>query len=920
VIAPASPFLAWDGPLLDGSTWQGIEYLAIDTNVVGLAAVLTVHLARPAAGITESDVLVSGGAHAAPLPHQVSITDGDAFFRVEFPQRGDRSRYSISLLSGGSDPLHPFFSVGEFSFFIDCPAGDCREAPPPALPATKRALSIDTTKKDFRGFLQLLSEWIHVRNPRWSDVSEASFERVLLDLLAHQADHLSYYQDRVANEAFLETASQRFSLRQHATLLGYSVFDGQAATTTLAFSVQNDGYVPSALTVEQPAQAGDRPLAFTTTQRIAVSPANNWDTLTVAAWPGATTARIPSGASELLLWGHGNALEPGQRLAFAQGGDCQIVTLTEVARQHAPGWTQSPSDAPHAGLSAVTRIRWDEALRFSLHPWLGTPRLWLFANLVDAVHGRVETAWVEAPSSAPASEHRITLTPQNSIIGVQKLLDGERTQLRAVRLPELPVLFVRDGDERVPDVQVDVDGERWERVETLTSSRSFDHHYTATSDEDGSLWLRFGDGLRGADVRLVTLAARRAPASPHALGIEAIAPGPAGNEVRVTFAAAANGDPARFRIVVFYKPAGQPSVVQVEDFDGLSIVPNDSNFVMNVLQGSRYIRGYVDEGPLTSMPAPEPGLGPPPNAVGNELAVNAVQLVSEAPVSLRARYRVGDPTAGNCAPGTLTKVSTPPAGTTIAAEFAVLGAVQVNNVVPGRGGRQPETSEALRRAIPDSIRHGELQRAVALEDYANAAVAADTRVARAAAKALGGPFNTVFVLVDPAGQVPLDESLQRVVSQRLDHLRMAGREVHVVGPDYVPLDVELALCASPGFLPHEVRKRVFAALRPGEATNPGYFHPDRLSFGQDVALGDLSAFTQHIAGVHSVKVTRFRRLRDPSATLVFDRIAFGVTEVARLDANENLPHNGRLSVKVVGLDDVDTSSYDISSAQFGGAS
>jgi hypothetical protein len=37
-----------------------------------------------------------------------------------------------------------------------------------------------------------------VQNPHFADLSPASFERVLLDLIAHHGDMTSYYQDRVA--------------------------------------------------------------------------------------------------------------------------------------------------------------------------------------------------------------------------------------------------------------------------------------------------------------------------------------------------------------------------------------------------------------------------------------------------------------------------------------------------------------------------------------------------------------------------------------------------------------------------------------------------------------------------------------------------------------------------------------------------
>ncbi len=900
----STTFLESAGPVLDGAIWQGIEYLTADFGVPGFAAVVTAHLARPASGLGIDDVTVDGGVSLTDLPFEVLLNNGDPFFVVRFPEKGDRAPYLVGLSSGGNDPLHPFFSAADFTFFIDCPAGDCRD--PALLPSRepRPGPAVDTLHKDYRGFLQTLAEWVRVRNPHWADLSEASLEKVLIDLLAHQGDHLSYYQDRVANEAFIETASQRYSLEQHATLLGYRPFNGSAASTLLSFHVQNSGFVPAGLVVRQPRVAGEATPVFSTTRRVAVRPENNWDQLRVAAWPGAFAAKLPEGATELLLWQQTTRLEEGQRLAFVQGPFSQIVTIERVEGISEPGWTQDPADPPHANPSPLTRVRWREPLARDLFPWQGEPALMIGSNLVDAVHGELKTAWLDPATAPPAGDQIVSLDRRNSIVVRRPLGDGERGQLRALRLPASPVLH----DDGRPAVELRVDGDPWRRVETLIASRSFDLDYTTGADSDGSLWLHFGDGEHGRDVPRVTSPASRPAAAPNGLAIEAATIGSWGNRIAVTFAESSDGDVTRFRIAVFYTPTNLPAAQLVEDFDRLSANPLDPRYVLDLLRGSDYIRGSVAEPPLAAAPAPEPGLGPLPNLVP-ELLANSVALVGDPEVELEIRYRVGDPLVGNCALETLTEIVPPRAGTTTEAELQQLGQVAVTNPTPGAGGRAAESNDALRLAIPDSLRHGRRQRAVALEDYAEAAVESDRRVARAAARAIGGPFNAVLVLVDPVGQTKLEDDLRRAVFDHLDRLRMAGREHWVQGPDYVPLDVELVVCPGPGFLPHEVRRRVLTELRPGTDERRGYFHPDRLSFGEDVTLGDLIAFVQGVAGVHSVKATRFRRLHEPATLAVADRVDLGLTEVARLDGDENFPENGVLKVRVVGLDPVDVSLF-----------
>lgn len=61
----------------------------------------------------------------------------------------------------------------------------------------------------------------------------------VLDLWAAVADVLTFYQERYANEAFLRTATRPESVRRLVDLIGYRLAPGVAATTWLAFSVED---------------------------------------------------------------------------------------------------------------------------------------------------------------------------------------------------------------------------------------------------------------------------------------------------------------------------------------------------------------------------------------------------------------------------------------------------------------------------------------------------------------------------------------------------------------------------------------------------------------------------------------------------------------------------------------------------------
>jgi hypothetical protein len=795
------PYLAWSDARIEGDDWQGIRYLSLvldPVEDVPRGASLTVHLARPADGLAEEHIQLSGGRRLHALPHEVIFPNDEngnrlARFEIRFPVIGDPATYMVTLLGGGAHRLHPFFAMADFTFAVDCEAGDCRPLSDQVPRSRAPAPAVDLLTKDYAGFLSLLADRVRVTNPHWADLSPASFERVLLELLAHHGDMLSYYQDRVANEAFLDTATQRYSIRQHGLLLGYQLFDGASATTVLGVECAVSGHVPRGLQVRMEERPGEAPVVFSVRERTRVEQENN--ALVPAAWPGAHDARVPAGETRMLLWGAAQALRQGQRIAFVQGAFSQIVTLTEVTRMELPGWVEDPSEPLTPAAVPVTEITWSAAERLArdLFPWQHDPpitdaaeqeaqRLRIYGNLVDAVHGENRVAWLNPGSGVRRHDVVMTLDSQNStVLTVRRGPDRVR-MLRALRVPEGPVLFDRaeDGSGALA-LELLIDDELWYAQEHLHRSHSYDHHYVATTAEDGSVWLQLGDGIHGRAVELPAAA----------------------------------------------------------------------------------------------------------NATGPRIAI---------------RYRIGDPISGNCALGTLTRAVRPEdTGSDAGVDFSGLGATTFTNVVPGRGGRQPEAMDAARQAIPASLRRAPLERAVTLYDYASAAEAVPG-VARAAARSLGGMFNTVVVLVDPDGQGELDPALARAVSERLDRLRMTGREHWVAAPAYVPLDIDLGVCAQPGWPRHEVRDRVYTALRPGTRERPGFFHPDHLSFAEAIELGDVLAHVQSLPGVRSVKAFVFRRLLVSSANPVAPRIRLGATEIARMDGDPAFPDNGRLVVRVAGLD------------------
>ena len=92
----------------------------------------------------------------------------------------------------------------------------------------------------------------------------------LLDAWATVADVLSFYQERIANEGYLRTATERRSILELARLVGYVPRPGVAASVYLAFTLE-DGYgieVPAGTRAQSLPGSGELPQSFETAEKL----------------------------------------------------------------------------------------------------------------------------------------------------------------------------------------------------------------------------------------------------------------------------------------------------------------------------------------------------------------------------------------------------------------------------------------------------------------------------------------------------------------------------------------------------------------------------------------------------------------------------------------------------------------------------
>ena len=82
---------------------------------------------------------------------------------------------------------------------------------------------IDYTKKDYPSLRDELLALARERLPEWTDHSPNDLGVVLVELFSHLGDIFLYYQDRIANESYLDTAVERLSVINLLRLIGYEL-------------------------------------------------------------------------------------------------------------------------------------------------------------------------------------------------------------------------------------------------------------------------------------------------------------------------------------------------------------------------------------------------------------------------------------------------------------------------------------------------------------------------------------------------------------------------------------------------------------------------------------------------------------------------------------------------------------------------
>ena len=389
--------------------------------------------------------------------------------------------------------------------------------------------------------------------PEWKERSPADAMMALVEVLAYAADHLSYYQDAVATEAYLGIARKRVSLKRHARLLDYHMHDGcNARTWAQVWWEGCDGATLEGLSkyTDSNSQGGTRlltrigslpicipqsrlqealaegPVIFETMQDITLYDAHQ--KIPFYTW-GEINCCLPKGATSATLDGSYPDLHPGDVLIFEEisnpdnGGDAvdpdhrHAVRLTAVTSTF--GVDNTPLTDPLTD-KPITEIEWgvDDALPFplciSIQGKEGVPDNSQVSvargNIVIADHGMTLPSNLTPFQIVPLENlgdvtgHEVyspmlrfgPLTQQGFVKG--KAGSAEEMAWYDEHSPASAAFQWEMREVRPAVLLYDRTTEMsWRPVHDLLASDQFAREFVVEMEEDGSERIRFGDDVTG---------------------------------------------------------------------------------------------------------------------------------------------------------------------------------------------------------------------------------------------------------------------------------------------------------------------------------------------------------------------------------------------------------------------------------------
>lgn len=870
--------------------WNGLDFVEVSDNQLVLRVYF---LGKAPEQISAGNVLIQGGRRITDIQvtgievEREVDDDLDDYMQVFVDKYGDYSTYQLLLVELDPDtnrPLNdgegarrkprplagfdPRYSQLDFSFKVGCPSDlDCLPSPactPVAVPAP----NINYLAKDYGSFRQLILDRLALTMPHWRERHVPDLGITLVELLAYVGDHLSYYQDAVGTEAYLDTARRRVSVRRHARLVDYHLHEGcnARAWVTLAVDADYKNLLPddfyllttlnsqsTVLTPEQlpkPAtQLAFAPLVHDRSATIPLYLAHN--AIRFYTW-GDNRCCLPKGATSATLLDPGTVSPPDY-----DDDDCH----TNPPRLSHP---DHPEFSHHQALQTRNlQTQKPKGSDYQLHLKLGD------ILILEEVKGPATGHPGDADPLHRQAVRLIHATQGQDPLTGQLLWEIEWAAEDALDFPLCISAINREDCSPIEDIglvrgnvilvdQGETKGEDLPPVPGIDQVPDCDDHCQPRQPK--RLTGRFRPILERGDLSF----SQPLPAcSTRHCGHHHITP--------------ARGllqqDPRAALPVIYLSETPGPHNPR-DDWhpkaDLLASDNDDRHFVVEV-EEDRRVQLRFGDGDCGRQPLPD--------------------------TRFTASYRIGNGNRGNVGAEAISHIvfkDNFPEG---------VGFVQVRNPIAASGGIDPEPLAEARLYAPQAFKKI-LQRAVTPTDYVTI-VERDFagRVQRAAARLRWtGSWYEILVAVDPLdGQA--DEHLLSEIHCHLLRYRRIAHDLVVAWASYVPVDVALDVCVQPNYLRGQIKAAlldVFSDRRlAGGAT--GFFHADNLSFGESIQLSELVARAQAVEGITSVSVRRLeRQFEGANGELDAGILPLGPFEIAILRQDPNYPEQGKLTLDIRG--------------------
>lgn len=893
-------------PGVDGRYLNGIDYLEVSSD----QKTLIVHLLQ---NLSSSNRLDQDNVRITDEMEQAieisSVQGLGRLLTIRLKEVSDRPSYCLRLVEsplklaqlGILDTTSPPTPAGfdpqlcriRFAFQAkEISEVDCK-TPDPLPEKLAPSPEIDYLAKDYASFRQLILDRLTVTMPAWKERSPADIGIMLVEVLAYAADHLSYYQDAVATEAYLGTARRRISVRRHARLLDYFMHDGCNARTWVVVKVNKPQANPAQFNPKTdgiqllgPSKAENRPGGTRLLTRIndlptVLSPTNpkyqelilkalNSDaqifetlhditlyepcnTISFYTW-GEEECYLPMGATQITLKDTGGKLQqcltPGKVLIFEenlnpetgqpQGIDLthrHAVRLTKVRPGEDPLIFEEVKTEEHENspkrTQRILEVEWaiEDAIPFQL-------------CISKRINGKLYSDITIARGNVVLVDHGRT-RPDNPLLPNNNL---EKEKAEASQDPK----YLDEG--KLNQVSAVNRYRPQLRYGSLT-------HQRYVPNQTGK-WVLFDSDKPARDALGWLAQDLYSNLSAKEYNVYSKL---ATKEYKAEELAREALDQKRR----FIKPSITLKEYNAQEFlweyqsDLLNSDRFDRHFVVETEEDGRAYLRFGDD------------------ALGKRPEVDTYFEVT---------YRTGNGTVGNIGADAIAHIITD-----------VEGIQSVRNPLPAQGGIDPESLDQVRLYAPQAFRVP--QRAVTADDYAKIAERYPDVQRVRATRRWTGSWYTIFLTVDRKGDRPLDKDFKQGLRDFLERFRMAGQDLEIEEPQFVPLKICMTVQVASGYFRNSVKQALMDVFSNRVQPNGllGFFHPEHLTFGQPIYLSQIIQAAVQIDGVRSVEVTAFQRWgKPPQGEIKAGQITFGPLEIAQLNNDPANPGRGRIEFDMEG--------------------